>query len=166
MFERFCADLSFRSAASFDVLPRFLGILEKEQEQSVVYGSTDFGKSCTSNEKYRDLLEKVATMLKIKTHSIETEKGETIELFTAVECKGIVGNDGRHYLLDLLRMTPPDLNYLPGEFFLLDRNEKEILPFSVQVEHLSGAMKLFDYPQHYKHRLCCLRQELIDAFIE
>ena len=53
-------------------------------------------------------------MLKIKPHSIKTEKGETVELLTAVECKGIVGNDGRHYLLDLLRMMPPDLNYLAG----------------------------------------------------
>jgi protein TIF31 len=54
-------------------------------------------------------------MLKIKPHSIKTEKGDIIELLTAVECKGIVGNDGRHYLLDLLRMMPPDLNYLPGK---------------------------------------------------
>jgi hypothetical protein len=53
-------------------------------------------------------------MLKIKPHSIKTEKGDIVELLTAVECKGIIGNDGRHYLLDLLRMTPPDLNYLPG----------------------------------------------------
>ncbi|CAF3555097.1 unnamed protein product [Adineta steineri] len=125
------------------------GILEKEQEQSVVYGSTDFGKTCTTNEKYKELLEKVSAMLKIKPHSIKTEKGDIIELLTAVECKGIIGNDGRHYLLDLLRMMPPDLNYLP-----------------VDVEHISPAMKQLEYPQTYKHRLCCLRQELIDAFIE
>ncbi|CAF1346965.1 unnamed protein product, partial [Adineta steineri] len=124
-------------------------ILEKEQEQSVVYGSTDFGKTCTTNDKYKELLDKVSTMLKIKPHSIKTEKGDTVELLTAVECKGIIGNDGRHYLLDLLRMTPPDLNYLP-----------------VDVEHLSPSMKQLDYPKTYKHRLCCLRQELIDAFIE
>jgi protein TIF31 len=92
-----------------------IGILEKEQEQSVIYGSTDFGKTCTTNEKYKELLEKVSAMLKIKPHSIKTEKGDIVELLTAVECKGIVGNDGRHYLLDLLRMTPPDLNYLPGK---------------------------------------------------
>ncbi|CAF5100373.1 unnamed protein product, partial [Rotaria magnacalcarata] len=34
------------------------------------------------------------------------------------------------------------------------------------VEHISPAMKQFDYPKTHKHRLCCLRQELIDAFIE
>jgi hypothetical protein len=38
--------------------------------------------------------------------------------------------------------------------------------FVVDIEHLSTAMKQLDYPKTYKHRLCSLRQELIDAFIE
>ena len=38
--------------------------------------------------------------------------------------------------------------------------------YLVDVEHLSPAMTQLDYPKTYKHRLCCLRQELIDAFIE
>ncbi len=41
-----------------------------------------------------------------------------------------------------------------------------IFKYLVDVEHLSPSMKQLDYPQTYKHRLCCLRQELIDAFIE
>jgi len=28
--------------------------------------------------------------------------------------QGIIGNDGRHYILDLLRTFPPDVNFLPG----------------------------------------------------
>lgn len=143
--------------------------MEKEQEQSVVYGSTDFGKTCTTNDKYKELLEKVSTMLKIKPHSIKTEKDEIVELLTAVECKGIIGNDGRHYLLDLLRMMPPDLNYLPGKLNEIIFNNKiylKMIIYLVDVEHLSPAMKQLDYPKTYKHRLCCLRQELIDAFIE
>lgn len=45
-------------------------------------------------------------------------------MYSSIECKGIIGNDSRHYVLDLLRMFPPDLNYLPGKmiFFYL-RNE-------------------------------------------
>lgn len=144
------------------------GILEKEQEQSVVYGSTDFGKTCANNESYKEILEKVSTSLKIKPHSVRTEKQQVIELFTAVECKGIVGNDGRHYLLDLLRMTPPDLNYLQGStvrFSLLCKTSISI-GISVPVEHLSDAMKRLNYPKPSNHRLSCLRQELIDAFVE
>jgi Cdc6-like AAA superfamily ATPase len=37
--------------------------LEKEQEQSVVYGSTDFGKTCTTNEKYKELVNKTRLII-------------------------------------------------------------------------------------------------------
>jgi protein TIF31 len=105
-------------------------------------------------------------MLKIKPHSIITEKGDIVELLTAVECKGIIGNDGRHYLLDLLRMTPPDLNYLPGKSKRIYLINHCFFEYLVDVKHLSPAMNQLYYPKTYKHRLCCLRQELIDAFIE
>ena len=32
------------------------GILEREQEQSVVYGSIDFGKTVVTSEKYTELV--------------------------------------------------------------------------------------------------------------
>ena len=37
----------------------FTGILEREQEQSVVYGSIDFGKTIVTNEKYKELVGKL-----------------------------------------------------------------------------------------------------------
>lgn len=66
-----------------------------------------------------------------------------------MECKGIIGNDGRHYILDLLRTFPPDLNFLELE----------------EIE-LSKEAKALGFPIVHKHKLCCLRQELIDAFVE
>lgn len=83
------------------------GILEREQEQSVVYGSVDFGKTVVTHEKYLELLGKAGQMLKIVPHKVVTEKGEEVEICSSVECKGIIGNDGRHYILDLLRTFPP-----------------------------------------------------------
>ena len=91
------------------------GILDKDQEQSVVHGSTDFGKTCASNPKYDELLAKVCGHLKMRPHKIRVNDNEEIMLYSSVECKGIIGNDSRYYLLDLLRMFPPDLNYLPIE---------------------------------------------------
>ena len=67
-----------------------------------------------------------------------------------MECKGIIGNDGRHYILDLLRTFPPDLNFL------------DVHP---EIE-LSKEAKALGFPIIHKHKLCCLRQELIDAFVE
>ncbi|XP_037088589.1 clustered mitochondria protein homolog isoform X1 [Pollicipes pollicipes] len=127
------------------------GILEREQEQSVVYGSIDFGSSVVSNSKYLELLSKPGQQLKIATHKVVNDKGEEVELCSSVECKGIVGNDGRHYILDLLRTFPPDVNFLPPE--------------TTQLE-LSREARALGFPVRHKHKLACLRQELIDAFVE
>ncbi|XP_046389618.1 clustered mitochondria protein homolog isoform X2 [Ischnura elegans] len=125
------------------------GILEREQEQSVVYGSIDFGRTVVSHPKYLELLSKAGQQLKILPHSVLNEKGEVFELCSSVECKGIIGNDGRHYILDLMRTFPPDVNFL-----------------KLEGEELSKEVKALGFPIEHKHKLCCLRQELIDSFIE
>ncbi|KAK9882067.1 hypothetical protein WA026_018916 [Henosepilachna vigintioctopunctata] len=125
------------------------GILEREQEQSVVYGSIDFGKSVLSHPKYLDLLNKAGQQLKILPHHVINDKDEPVELCSSVECKGIIGNDGRHYILDLLRTFPPDVNFL-----------------TLENDELSREVKLLGFPIEHKHKLCCLRQELIDNFVD
>ncbi len=125
------------------------GILEREQEQSVVYGSIDFGKTVITHEQYMILLSKAAQHLKILPHKVVNDKNEEIELCSSVECKGIIGNDGRHYILDLLRTFPPDVNFL-----------------KLEGEELSKEVVALGFPVQHKHKLCCLRQELIDAFVE
>lgn len=72
-----------------------------------------------------------------------------MELCSSVECKGIIGNDGRHYILDLLRTFPPDLNFL-----------------MVDGEELALESQRQGFPRQHRHRLACLRQELIEAFVE
>ncbi|XP_030042084.1 clustered mitochondria protein homolog isoform X2 [Microcaecilia unicolor] len=125
------------------------GILEREQEQSVIYGSIDFGKTVVSHPKYLELLEKTSRPLKIQKHKVLNDKDEEVELCSSVECKGILGNDGRHYILDLLRTFPPDLNFLPME--------REEMPEECQK---------MGFPKEHRHKLSCLRQELVDAFVE
>lgn len=125
------------------------GILEREQEQSVVYGSIDFGKTVLSHPKYLDLLNKAGQQLKILPHHVINDKGEIVELCSSVECKGIIGNDGRHYILDLLRTFPPDVNFL-----------------KLENDELSKEVKLLGFPIEHKHKLCCLRQELLESFID
>ncbi|GAB1604633.1 clustered mitochondria protein homolog [Argonauta hians] len=125
------------------------GILERDQEQSVVYGSVDFGKTVVTHPKYEELLKKTALALKIQPHKVVNSKDEQIELYSSVECKGIIGNDQRHYVLDLLRTFPPDVNFLP-----VDENE------------LSKELRSYGFPRQHRHKLACLRQELTEAFVE
>jgi len=125
------------------------GILEREQEQSVVYGSIDFGKTVLSHPKYLELLRQAGKHLKILPHAVLNERDEPVELCSSVECKGIIGNDGRHYILDLLRTFPPDVNFL-----------------KLQDVKISKELADMGFPIEHRHKLCCLRQELLEAFIE
>ena len=63
------------------------------------------------------------------------DKGEEVELCSSVECKGIIGNDGRHYILDLLRTFPPDINFLKVPEMTLS---KEAQALGFLLEHLSS----------------------------
>lgn len=95
-----------------------------------MYGSVDFGKTVSSAEKYHELLEKTAKELKILPHEVLSgENGEPVLLYTSYETKGIIGNDGRHYVLDLLRTMPPDLHFLEDGEASYNNNTKYTLCF-------------------------------------
>ncbi|XP_075686934.1 clustered mitochondria protein homolog isoform X2 [Rhinoderma darwinii] len=125
------------------------GILDRKEDQSVVYGSIDFGKTVSSNVKYLALLQKACKPLRIMRHTVLNEKDEEVLLCSSVECKGIVGNDGRFYILDLLRTFPPDMNFLP-----------------LKEEDILKECRNLGFPKPYRHRLCSLRPELIESFVQ
>ena len=54
------------------------GILEREQEQSVVYGSIDFGKTIVTSSDYDDLLEKVAKATRQQVHQVPSKKNPIV----------------------------------------------------------------------------------------
>lgn len=108
------------------------------------------------------------------------DAGEEVELCSSVECKGIIGNDSRHYVLDLLRTFPPDVNFLKCEskreharsrYLKICRTpvfsySKKHLSCAVEGVELSKEARALGFPVEHKHRLACLRQELIDSFVE
>ncbi len=84
---------------------------------------------------------------------VNDKSGKEIELLSSVDCKGIVGNDNRAYILDLLHTFPPDVNYMGGAV-------------GSSRPKLSEAMTKLGYPYTHRHLLPSLRQELIEAFCE
>ncbi|XP_076025104.1 clustered mitochondria protein homolog [Genypterus blacodes] len=128
------------------------GILEKNQEQSVVYGSNDNGETVHTHTRFLELLDKTSKLLRIQRHQVLDHSSSPVELSSSVETKGILGNDGRHYILDLVRTFPPDLN-----FPLTEAEEKEEVP--PECQRLS-------FPRQHLHSLASLRPELVEAFIQ
>ncbi|XP_074296741.1 clustered mitochondria protein-like isoform X2 [Silene latifolia] len=103
------------------VLP---GILQGDKSDSLLYGSVDNGKKICWNEGFHCKVLEAAKRLHLKEHSVSDEHGNVFKLAAPVECKGIVGSDDRHYLLDLMRVTPRDANYTgPRSRFCILRPE-------------------------------------------
>ncbi|KAL0425578.1 UNVERIFIED_CONTAM: Clustered mitochondria protein, partial [Sesamum radiatum] len=108
------------------VLP---GILQGDKSDSLLYGSVDNEEFAgakifiPSIGFYVQVLE-AAKRLHLKEHSVLDGSGNVFKLAAPVECKGIVGSDDRHYLLDLMRVTPRDANYTgSGSRFCILRPE-------------------------------------------
>ncbi|KAJ6315428.1 hypothetical protein OIU78_018837 [Salix suchowensis] len=103
------------------VLP---GILQGDKSDSLLYGSVDNGKKICWNEDFHSKVVEAAKRLHLKEHTVLDGSGDGFKLAAPVECKGIVGSDDRHYLLDLMRVTPRDANYTrPGSRFCILRPE-------------------------------------------
>ncbi|KAL6981662.1 hypothetical protein U1Q18_023287 [Sarracenia purpurea var. burkii] len=103
------------------VLP---GILQGDKSDSLLYGSVDNGKKICWNEDFHSKVLEAAKALHLKEHTVFDGSGNVFKLAAPVECKGIVGSDDRHYLLDLMRATPRDANYTgPGSRFCILRPE-------------------------------------------
>ncbi|KAM3601450.1 uncharacterized protein V6R79_013123 [Siganus canaliculatus] len=128
------------------------GILEKNQEQSVVYGSNDCGKTVFTHPRFVELLDKISKPLRIQRHQVLDHNSSPMELCSGIETKGILGNDGRPYILDLLRTFPPDLNFQFSQ--IEDRRE------------VPKECQSFGYPRRHPHSLASLRPELIEAFVQ
>ncbi|CAA6661589.1 unnamed protein product [Spirodela intermedia] len=92
------------------------GILQGDKSDSLLYGSVDNGKKICWDEKFHSKILEAAKHLHLKEHTVIDGSGNVVKLAAPVECKGIVGSDDRHYLLDLMRVTPRDANYIGPQF--------------------------------------------------
>lgn len=65
------------------------GILERDQEESVVYGSFDSGKTVVSSPAYEEYLESSSKQLRIAPHKVWSgkEPDQYVKLYTSYESK-------------------------------------------------------------------------------
>ncbi|KAG6557739.1 hypothetical protein Mapa_000505 [Marchantia paleacea] len=116
------------------------GILQGDKTDSLLYGSVDNGKKISWNEKFHSKVLEAGKLLHIKEHEVVDGSGNKVKLCAPVECKGIVGSDDRHYMLDLMRTTPRDANYtgLGSRLCVL---RPELIAAFCQVEALDRVKK-------------------------
>ncbi|KAI1004915.1 Clustered mitochondria [Podosphaera aphanis] len=117
-------------------------------ENQIDYGAVDGRDVIAADQRFESVFEKLSKALKVKKHSVWDKSGKKFELQGSVETKGLLGTDGRKYILDLYRITPYDILWME-EFGTAITNPE----------------KGFDnHKTAYPHRMTVLRPELIEAF--
>ncbi|KAI8634803.1 putative eukaryotic translation initiation factor 3 subunit CLU1/TIF31 [Xylariaceae sp. FL1651] len=118
------------------------GIFKQREpgENSIDYGAVEGKDVVAADERFASAFEKLSKALRVKKHPVWDKDGKRFDLEASVETKGLMGTDGRKYVLDLYRITPLDVLWL-------EENEPK--------EEEDGM--------EYPHRMTVLRPELIEA---
>ncbi|XP_059193770.1 clustered mitochondria protein homolog [Centropristis striata] len=153
---------------------------EQDQEASPASRGLLYGANaeCQESPQRRRLLEYLALAAKdlnLQRHTILGPKNHNIPLFTSVDAQGLLGADGRYYILDVFRSFPADANFCPevetegqtvtgeeesNKSCEEDEEKKSCVKEGWPENYLSDT----GLPKRYPHRLCRLRPELVQAF--
>ncbi|KAK2630242.1 hypothetical protein QTJ16_001062 [Diplocarpon rosae] len=117
-------------------------------ENQIDYGAVDGKDVIASDERFVPVFEKLSKSLKIKKHAVWDKAGKKHVLEGSVETKGLLGTDGRKYVLDLYRITPLDISWM-----------EEYGTAISTPDQVNGANK-----SKYPHRMTVLRPELVEAY--
>ena len=124
------------------------GIFKQREpgENQIDYGGVDGRDVVAANEAFVPVFSKFSKALRVKKHDVWDKEGKKHTLEASVETKGLLGTDGRKYILDLYRLTPLDITWLE--------------------EHWIDVTDIKDKPleRNYPHRMTVLRAELVEAY--
>ncbi|KAL1887752.1 Intracellular distribution of mitochondria [Ceratocystis pirilliformis] len=83
-------------------------------ENQIDYGGVEGKEVVAADQRFAEPFAKLSKALKVKAHPVWDKDGKRFDLEASVETKGLMGTDGRKYVLDLYRVTPLDLTWMEG----------------------------------------------------
>uniref|UniRef100_A0A4W6G9E7 Si:ch211-166a6.5 n=1 Tax=Lates calcarifer TaxID=8187 RepID=A0A4W6G9E7_LATCA len=111
-----------------------------EGSEGLLYGVNAGPQESPQRRRLLALLAHAAKSLSLQRHVVVAPNDHKIPLFTSVDAQGLLGADGRFYILDVFRTFPADANFCP----------------EAEMESQTS----------FPHSLCRLRPELVQAFIQ
>jgi protein TIF31 len=96
------------------LIPGLFAGIESQKFDFVRYGSPD-GKKRVHDEEFYQLFKGATNRLYLKEHTVLDSEGNKYKIAGSHDQKGIRGPDGRWYVLESVRLTPRDANYLGEE---------------------------------------------------
>jgi protein TIF31 len=126
------------------------GIFKQREpgENQIDYGAVEGKDIVASDEKFVSVFEKLSRSLRVKKHGVWDKTGKRHDLEGSIETKGLLGTDGRKYVLDLYRITPLDISWM-----------EECGTALKSPEQTNSSLESL-----YPHRMTVLRPELVDTF--
>jgi len=126
------------------------GIFKQREpgEQQIDYGGVEGKDVVSENEAFVPLFNKLSAAMRIKKHAVWDKEGVRHDLEASIETKGLLGTDGRKYVLDLYRITPLDVYWIEQHWAEPDQASED------------SAKTANGYP----HRMTVLRPELVDTY--
>ena len=130
------------------------GIFKQREpgEHQIDYGGVEGKDIVAENEVFVPPFQVLGKALKIRKHPVWDKEGRRHDLEGSVETKGLLGTDGRKYVLDLYRITPLDVAWLEEHW---TEGPKTVANGHDRHDHTDAG---------YPHRMAGLRPELVDAF--
>lgn len=124
------------------------GIFKQREpgEHQVDYGGVEGKDVVADNDAFVPLFEQLSQQMYVKKHPVWDKEEKRHDLEGSIETKGLLGTDGRKYVLDLYRITPLDVNFL--ERYWTESKEGESKPTD----------------RNYPHRMAVLRPELVASY--
>ncbi|XP_034397063.1 clustered mitochondria protein homolog isoform X2 [Cyclopterus lumpus] len=160
------------------------GLEGSEQDQAtapssrgLLYGINAGPQESPQRRRLLELLAQAAKSLSLQRHVLVGPNDHKVPLFTSVDAQGLLGADGRFYILDVFRSFPADANFCPevetkGQTVT---EEEESNTSCAQDQEKKGCVKEgwpenyhsdSGLPRSFPHGLCRLRPELVQAFIQ
>ena len=130
------------------------GIFKQREagEHQIDYGAAEGKEVVATDESFVPLFEKLSQAMKVKRHPVWDKEGTKHELEASVETKGLLGTDGRKYVLDLYRITPLDIGWIEKHYRESESDD------SIKQNGVQPPLPA------YPHRMSVLRPELVDAY--
>lgn len=118
------------------------GIFKQREpgEHQIDYGGVEGKDVIAEHEGFKKPFAELSKSMRVKKHAVWDKEGKRHDLEGSVETKGLLGTDGRKYVLDLYRITPLDVAWL-------EQHRKE-----------DGS------DDNYPHRMAVLRPELVESY--
>ncbi|XP_068166681.1 clustered mitochondria protein homolog isoform X2 [Antennarius striatus] len=159
------------------------GLEGSEQDQGaspasrgLLYGINAGPQESPHRRRLLELLAHGAKSLNLQRHVVVAPEGHKVPLFTSVDAQGLLGADGRFYILDVFRTFPADANFSPEmETESQATTGEEKKNKSCEEDKENSCLKegwpdnyhsASGLPKSYVHGLCRLKPELVQAFIQ